>query len=88
MRHNLIKVACVTIALLLASYAIYVQMTTKPPEASIYRDSAAKVNSLVHTKLDLKFDYAQRYLYGKEWATFKPYAYTTDSLSLDARGRY
>jgi len=54
--------------------------------AKPYRASAPKINALVHTKLDVKFDYAKRYLYGKEWATFKPYAYSTDSLTLDAQG--
>ncbi|TGE11041.1 M1 family metallopeptidase, partial [Hymenobacter elongatus] len=39
-----------------------------------------------HTKLDVRFDYAKRYLYGKAWLTLKPYAYATDSLRLDAKG--
>ena len=51
-----------------------------------YRASATKVNDLVHTKLDVRFDYAKRYLYGKEWVTLKPHAYPTDSLRLDAKG--
>jgi aminopeptidase N len=41
---------------------------------------------LVHTKLDVRFDYAKRYLYGKEWVTLKPHGYATDSLRLDAQG--
>ena len=60
-----------------------------PPAAkpeSPYRASATKVNDLVHTKLDVRFDYAKRYLYGKEWVTLKPHAYPTDSLRLDAKG--
>jgi aminopeptidase N len=44
------------------------------------------VNDLVHTKLDLQFDYVKRYAYGKEWLTLKPHAYPTDSLRLDAKG--
>jgi len=51
-----------------------------------YRASATKVNDLVHTKLDVRFDYARRYLYGKEWVTLKPHGYPTDSLRLDAKG--
>ena len=54
--------------------------------ASPYRASATKVSDLVHTKLDVRFDYAKRYLYGKEWVTLKPHAYPTDSLRLDAKG--
>ena len=60
-----------------------------PPAAkpeSPYRASATKVNDLVHTKLDVRFNYAKRYLYGKEWVTLKPHAYPTDSLRLDAKG--
>ena len=31
----------------------------------IYRASATKINDLVHTKLDVKFDYAKAWMYGK-----------------------
>ena len=47
---------------------------------------APKINDLVHTRLDVRFDYAKRYLYGKEWLTLKPHFYPTDSLFLDAQG--
>ena len=53
---------------------------------SPYRASATKLSDLVHTKLDVRFDYAKRYLYGKEWVTLKPHGYPTDSLRLDAKG--
>lgn len=53
---------------------------------SIYRASATKVNDLVHTKLDVSFNYKKRYMYGKEWVTIKPHLYPTDSLRLDAQG--
>lgn len=53
---------------------------------SIYRVTALKVNDLVHTKLEVSFDYSKRYLYGKEWLTLKPHFYETDSLTLDAKG--
>ena len=52
----------------------------------IYRASSPKVNDLVHTKLDVKFDYDKSYLYGKAWLTLKPHFYATDSLTLDAKG--
>jgi aminopeptidase N len=51
-----------------------------------YRATATKVNDLVHTKLDVKFDYAKSYLYGKAWITLHPHFYATDSLKLDAKG--
>ncbi|MFC4230722.1 M1 family aminopeptidase [Parasediminibacterium paludis] len=51
-----------------------------------YRAFAPKVNDLVHTKLEAKFDYAKQYMYGKVWLTLKPHFYATDSLQLDAKG--
>jgi aminopeptidase N len=51
-----------------------------------YRETATKVNDLVHTKLDVKFDYAKSYLYGKAWITLHPHFYPSDSLKLDAKG--
>jgi aminopeptidase N len=58
----------------------------KPVINPTYRATATKVNDLVHTKLDVKFDYAKRYLYGTAWLTLKPHFYSTDSLTLDAKG--
>ena len=52
----------------------------------IYRASATKYDDLVHTRLDVKFDYDKCYMYGKEWVTLKPHFYPTDTLSLDAKG--
>ena len=56
------------------------------PTATTYRAAERKVNDLVHTRLDLRFDYAKRYAYGKAWLTLKPHATATDSLRLDAKG--
>ncbi len=56
------------------------------PLMKIYRETPPKINDLVHTKLDVRFDYKKRYLYGKEWVTLKPHFYPTDSLRLDAKG--
>lgn len=52
----------------------------------IYRESHPKINDLVHTKLDVRFDYSKSWLYGKEWLTLQPHFYPTDSLTLDAKG--
>ena len=51
-----------------------------------YRASRTKITDLVHTKLDVRFDYAKRQLMGKEWLTLQPHGYPTDSLRLDAKG--
>jgi len=52
----------------------------------IFRESSPRINDLVHTKLDVKFDYDKSYMYGKAWITLKPHFYKTDSLLLDAKG--
>lgn len=60
-------------------------MPANNPSGS-YRETPSKINDLVHTKLDVRFDYKKRYMYGKEWVTLKPHFYPTDTLSLDAKG--
>ena len=52
---------------------------------TFYRASATKINDLVNTKLDVKFDYARSWMYGKAWITLHPHFYPTDSLRLDAK---
>lgn len=51
-----------------------------------YRGTDPRINDLVHTKLDVRFDFDKAYLYGKAWITLQPHFYTTDSLRLDAKG--
>ena len=60
--------------------------TPKNPALLIYRAAFPHINDLVHTKLEVRFDYAKSYMYGKAWITLKPHFYPTDSLSLDAQG--
>jgi aminopeptidase N len=65
------------------------QPDAEPKDSSwknILRESSPRINDLVHTKLDVKFDFAKSYLYGKAWITLKPHFYNTDSLLLDAKG--
>ncbi|MBK9318392.1 MAG: M1 family peptidase [Bacteroidetes bacterium] len=51
-----------------------------------YRETATRINNLVHTKLEVKPDFGKSWLYGKAWITLKPHFYATDSLTLDAKG--
>ncbi len=65
------------------------QQEDEPKDTSwkkVFRESYARINDLVHTKLDVKFDYGKSYLYGKEWLTLQPHFYATDSVLLDAKG--
>jgi aminopeptidase N len=78
-------------AVLLAASALTASAQTpaaapENPNLKIYRATTEKINDLIHTKLDVRFDYKKRYLYGKEWVTIKPHMYPTDTLLLDAKG--
>lgn len=51
----------------------------------IFRAEAERLTALVHTKLDLKFDWEKEQVNGEAWITAKPYFYATDQLILDAK---
>ncbi|QTV06300.1 M1 family metallopeptidase [Faecalibacter bovis] len=69
------------------------QIMTQPPSYNenqkdplkIYRAEEERINNLVHTKLDLKFDYAKQHALGEAWITLKPHFYATNKLTLDAK---
>ncbi|HEV7621396.1 MAG TPA: M1 family metallopeptidase, partial [Flavisolibacter sp.] len=82
MNKNSLLFAC----LLLCTVVAYTQPQAPKEVSKVYRASATKINDLVHTKLEAKFDYSHSRLNGKVWITLKPHFYPTDSLSLDAKG--
>lgn len=51
-----------------------------------YRASYTRHHDLIHTKLEVSFDWAQQRLNGKATLTLKPYFYPTSNLVLDAKG--
>jgi aminopeptidase N len=51
-----------------------------------YQPTPEKIHNLIHTKIDVKFDYTQSRMPGKVWITLAPHFYPTDSLTLDAKG--
>ena len=68
---------------------ISLAQSEEPKDSSlkkIYRETVSKINNVVHTKLDVKFDYENSRLNGKAWITLQPHFYQTDSLTLDAKG--
>ena len=66
---------------------LYAQpVSSSNTSASIYRAVPEKLNDLVHTKLEARFDYEKSYMYGKVWITLEPHFYSTDSVVLDAKG--
>ncbi len=77
------------IAMLLSTVVFAQEVTVKTGDNAWkqqYRAEATKINDVVHTKLDVRFDFDKSYMYGKEWITLKPHFYATDSLRLDAKG--
>ncbi len=62
------------------------QTSTDSTVKKIFHESHEKINDLVHTKLEVKFDYQKSWMHGKAWVTLIPHFYSTDSLTLDAKG--
>lgn len=64
--------------------------TSKPKQTSksIYPYSPSRTlkNDLLHTKLEVSFDWAKQHLHGKATLTLKPYFYPQNTLELDAKG--
>lgn len=51
----------------------------------IHKPSYPLKNDLIHTKLDIKFDWEKEWVLGKAELTLKPWFYPTDQLELDAK---
>jgi aminopeptidase N len=51
-----------------------------------YHPSPTREVDILHTKLDARFDWAKRYMYGKAIISAKPYFYPITHVKLDARG--
>jgi len=52
----------------------------------IYRASKTRYFDLIHTKLDLSFDWNKQYVLGKADLILTPYFYPQSDLTLDAKG--
>ena len=52
----------------------------------VYRAARTIKTDLIHTKLEVKFDWSKSYLLGKATISAKPHFYPSDSLYLDAKG--
>lgn len=51
-----------------------------------YNESYPRIHDLVHTKLDLKFDWQKEQVIGKATLTLEPLFYSSSTLTLDAKG--
>ena len=52
----------------------------------VYQSSRKIQTDLIHTKLEIRFDWLRQHLLGKATITAKQHFYTSDSLILDAQG--
>ena len=57
-----------------------------PPKKELYRGSNPIVCDLIHTKLEVSFDWANAQLKGKAFINMKPHFYPTRMCYLNARG--
>ncbi|WP_198145030.1 M1 family metallopeptidase [Microscilla marina] len=51
-----------------------------------YRPATPRTHDLLHTKLEVRFDWQKRHLLGKATLILRPYFYPQDSVVLDAKG--
>jgi len=59
---------------------------TAEVESRPYQASNTRTFDLIHTTLDVRFDWEKQQLMGKAELTLKPYFYATNKLTLDAKG--
>lgn len=65
---------------------IDVSYGTPAPSKSAYNPERTRPHDLLHTRLEVSFDWKKRHLIGNAQLTIKPYFYPQDSLKLDAKG--
>jgi aminopeptidase N len=70
----------------LPEHTIYVDDPNKIPTRPVYNASNTKEFDLIHTKLDVRFNWEKAHLYGKAEVSLTPHFYTQNELVLDARG--
>ena len=56
------------------------------PKKEIYQESNPRTNDIIHTKLEVNFDWANSKMNGKARIEIKPYFHPTNKLFLNARG--
>ncbi|HET6243752.1 MAG: hypothetical protein H0V01_00985 [Bacteroidetes bacterium] len=56
------------------------------PARAHYNESRKRIFDLIHTKLEVEFDYDKARLNGNATLTLSPYFYSTNTLELDAKG--
>ena len=57
-----------------------------PGTVPIYQGSYPKITDIIHTKLDLSFNWDSTFVYGKAYILAKPYFYPESKVVLNAKG--
>ncbi|MEM7573161.1 MAG: M1 family metallopeptidase [Bacteroidota bacterium] len=57
-----------------------------PNDRPVYRASQERTSDLIHTSLDLRFDWEKEQVIGKATLTLQPIFYPISSVTLDAKG--
>ena len=65
--------------------AMIPERTEIPNDRPVYRAAYDRTHDLLHTRLDLSFDWAQEMVIGKATLRLSPIFYASDELTLDAK---
>ncbi|MCE3260151.1 MAG: aminopeptidase 1-like, partial [Bacteroidetes bacterium] len=76
----------VFILLFLTSVGSYASDTIRTTPSKVYRGANKRSSDILHTKLNVKFDWNKSQLQGEAFILAKPYFGKSDRLILDARG--
>ena len=63
-----------------------ISVSANKPGITIFRGSYTKLTDIIHTKLDLKFNWDSAYVIGNAVIDARPWFYPADSLVLNAKG--
>lgn len=70
---------------LVVSAPVFNEEEVIPNEMEVYRASATRYHDLIHTKLEVSFDWQNQHVLGKAELTLRPYFYDSDRVTLDAK---
>ena len=92
-KMTFIRLSFVLLVLVLSGCASTQKVTLDPvsiaanaPGANIYRGSYTKTTDILHTKLDLKFNWDSAFVIGKAQIEARPYFYPSQTVALNATG--
>ena len=54
-------------------------------QSKVYQSEREKIHDLVHTKLNVDFNFDNKTMNGEAWITAKPHFYSTNFITLDAK---